>query len=73
MAYIAQNSIGYYAPQIFSAIGLGDTNVTLLASGVYGIVKVVATTLFLFIGIEQFGRKRSLIGLLHFSIWNYTY
>lgn len=57
-----QNSIGYYAPEIFHSIGIGDTNVSLFASGIYGLVKVVATTIFLFFGIEQFGRKRSLIG-----------
>ncbi|KAF8530913.1 putative high-affinity glucose transporter of the major facilitator superfamily [Gautieria morchelliformis] len=56
-----QNSIGYYAPQVFMSIGIGSTNATLFASGVYGLVKVVATTIFLFVGIEQFGRKRSLM------------
>ncbi|KIJ37450.1 hypothetical protein M422DRAFT_781797 [Sphaerobolus stellatus SS14] len=57
-----QNSIGYYAPEIFASIGLGNTNVTLFASGIYGLVKVVATTIFLFVGIEQIGRKKSLMG-----------
>jgi Sugar (and other) transporter len=57
-----QNSIGYYAPQVFRSIGIGSTNATLFASGVYGLVKVIATTIFLFVGIEQFGRKRSLMG-----------
>jgi len=56
-----QNSIGYYAPEIFTSIGIGNTNVTLFASGIYGLVKVIATTIFLFVGIEQFGRRRSLI------------
>jgi len=56
-----QNSIGYYAPQVFRSIGIGSTNATLFASGIYGLVKVIATTVFLFVGIEQFGRKKSLI------------
>jgi hypothetical protein len=38
-----QNSISYYAPQIFKSIGLTGTSVGLLASGIYGIVKIFAT------------------------------
>lgn len=56
-----QNSIGYYAPEVFMSIGIGSTDSTLFASGVYGLVKVFATAAFLFIGIEQFGRRKSLI------------
>ncbi|GAB1207539.1 general substrate transporter [Aspergillus pseudonomiae] len=60
------NSIGYYAPQIFQTIGLSATNSSLFATGVYGTVKVVATAIFLFVGIDRWGRKKSLIGG---SIW----
>ncbi|KAI9042779.1 sugar porter family MFS transporter [Aspergillus affinis] len=56
------NSIGYYAPQIFQTIGLSATNSSLFATGVYGTVKVVATAIFLFIGIDRWGRKNSLLG-----------
>lgn len=56
------NSIGYYAPQIFGSIGLSSTNTSLFATGVYGTVKVVATAIFLLIGIDRWGRKKSLIG-----------
>jgi hypothetical protein len=34
-----QNSISYYAPIIFNAIGFKGSHTTLLASGIYGIVK----------------------------------
>ncbi|GJJ07225.1 hypothetical protein Clacol_001425 [Clathrus columnatus] len=57
-----QNSIGYYAPEVFLSVGIKGTDSTLLASGIYGLVKVIATTVFLVIGIEQFGRKKSLVG-----------
>ncbi|OOF93042.1 hypothetical protein ASPCADRAFT_173727 [Aspergillus carbonarius ITEM 5010] len=60
------NSIGYYAPEIFQTIGLSATNSSLFATGVYGTVKVVATAIFLFVGIDRWGRKASLIGG---SIW----
>lgn len=56
-----QNSVSYYAPQIFTSIGyVGATN-SLLASGIYGVVKVVATALFVFFLVETLGRKMSLI------------
>ncbi|KAG1824770.1 general substrate transporter [Suillus subaureus] len=55
-----QNSVGYYAPQIFSSIGYSGTTNSLLASGIYGIVKVIATTLFVFFFVESLGRKASL-------------
>ncbi|KAJ5658652.1 uncharacterized protein N7484_002301 [Penicillium longicatenatum] len=56
------NSIGYYAPQIFESIGVSSTNSSLFATGIYGTVKVVATAIFLLIGIDRWGRKYSLIG-----------
>ncbi|KOS20945.1 Quinate permease [Escovopsis weberi] len=56
------NSIGYYAPEIFQTIGVSSTNSSLFATGVYGTVKVVATALFLVVGIDKWGRKKSLIG-----------
>jgi hypothetical protein len=48
------------APQIFKTIGLTGTSVGLLASGIYGIVKIVATSVFIFLGIEKIGRKKAL-------------
>ncbi|KAF8815659.1 general substrate transporter [Phlegmacium glaucopus] len=55
-----QNSVGYYAPQIFASIGFTARKNSLLASGIYGVVKVVATALFIFFGVETLGRKGSL-------------
>lgn len=56
------NSIGYYAPQIFQTVGLSKSSSSLFATGVYGTVKVVTTGIFLIVGIDRFGRKKSLIG-----------
>lgn len=64
--FTGTNSIGYYAPEIFQTIGLSATNSSLFATGVYGTVKVVATAIFLFVGIDRWGRKLSLVGG---SIW----
>lgn len=55
------NSIGYYAPQIFQTVGVSKANSALFATGVYGTVKIVATGVFLLIGIDKLGRKPSLI------------
>ncbi|KAJ5832813.1 hypothetical protein N7474_001124 [Penicillium riverlandense] len=56
------NSIGYYAPEIFQTVGLSETSASLFATGIYGTVKVIATGIFLLIGIDRWGRKKSLIG-----------
>ncbi|KAJ7217322.1 general substrate transporter [Mycena pura] len=55
-----QNSVNYYSPQIFASIGYTARRNGLLATGVYGVVKVVATCLFIFFGVEWLGRKASL-------------
>ncbi|KAH0835440.1 metallo-dependent hydrolase [Lanmaoa asiatica] len=56
-----QNSVGYYAPQIFTSIGYSGTTNSLLASGIYGIVKVIATIIFVFLMVDSLGRKPSLL------------
>ncbi|KAI0681844.1 general substrate transporter [Earliella scabrosa] len=69
-----QNSVGYYAPQIFKSIGYTGTSNSLLASGIYGIMKVVATAVFVFFLVDSLGRKLSLfisgmgMGILFFII-----
>ncbi|KAF9524764.1 general substrate transporter [Crepidotus variabilis] len=58
--WAGQNSVSYYAPQIFASIGFSSRKNSLLASGVYGVVKVVSTFLSVFFGAEALGRKLSL-------------
>ncbi|KAM0256614.1 hypothetical protein ACHAQJ_004901 [Trichoderma viride] len=60
--FTGTNSIGYYAPEIFETVGVSSTNSSLFATGVYGTVKVVTTAIFLIVGIDRWGRKKSLIG-----------
>lgn len=55
------NSINYYSPQIFKSVGLSGTSAGLFATGIYGVVKVVCTSLGLMFATEQLGRKWSLI------------
>ncbi|KAI0702247.1 hypothetical protein C8Q76DRAFT_697954 [Earliella scabrosa] len=69
-----QNSVGYYAPQIFASIGYTGATSSLLASGIYGIMKLLATTVFVFFLFDSLGRKYSLfisglgMGILFFII-----
>jgi sugar porter (SP) family MFS transporter len=58
--WAGQNSVNYYAPLIFASVGFTGTKNSLLASGIYGVVKFVATTIFIFFGVETLGRKKSL-------------
>ncbi|KAF7299830.1 Sugar transporter [Mycena chlorophos] len=57
-----QNSVNYYSPQIFAAIGYVNRKNGLLATGVYGIVKFAVTSIYVFSGaIDRVGRKPSFI------------
>lgn len=65
-------SISYYAPQIFQSIGIRGSKTGLLASGIYGIVKIVVTSLFIATGVERFGRKKPLlvgVALMSMFLW----
>ena len=55
------NSIGYYSAEIFQTVGVSKTNASLFATGVYGTVKVIATGIFLLIGIDKLGRRKPLV------------
>jgi sugar porter (SP) family MFS transporter len=55
------NAINYYAPSIFASVGLDGTSTTLLATGVYGIIKVVTTLIYVFLIIDNVGRRRPLM------------
>ncbi|KAL4862162.1 hypothetical protein BDV12DRAFT_49348 [Aspergillus spectabilis] len=52
-------SLAYYAPQIFGAVGT-SANDTLLITGFFGVVKVVACGIFVLFLVERIGRKWSL-------------
>ncbi|KAI9733651.1 MAG: hypothetical protein M1834_003253 [Cirrosporium novae-zelandiae] len=51
----------YYAPQFFTEVGISSSSTGLFATGIYGIVKTVATMLFLLFVIDRVGRRPSLI------------
>lgn len=51
------NAINYFSPQIFAALGITGTTSRLFATGIYGLVKVVAVGLTLAFAVERWGRK----------------
>ncbi|KIK97019.1 hypothetical protein PAXRUDRAFT_137157 [Paxillus rubicundulus Ve08.2h10] len=54
------NAINYFSPQIFAGLGITGTDSGLFATGVYGIVKVVAVTTTVIFAVEGVGRKKCL-------------
>ena len=55
------NAINYFSPQIFAGLGISSTTSGLFATGVYGVVKVVAVSLVLAFAVESLGRKKCLM------------
>lgn len=53
--------INYYSPIIFQSIGLSGTSNSLLATGVFGIVKMVATAFTMLLAVDTIGRRPLLI------------
>lgn len=55
------NAVNYFSPVIFKELGYSSTEVSLLATGVYGIVKMVSSILFSFFIVDRFGRRPALL------------
>jgi sugar porter (SP) family MFS transporter len=55
------NAINYYAPQIFSNLGLKGNTTKLFATGIYGVVKMATCAAFLLFAADSLGRRRSLL------------
>ncbi|KAG9316127.1 general substrate transporter [Chiua virens] len=72
------NAINSYSPSIFASLGISSTTTSLLATGIYGVVKWIGSCLVLAFVIESWGRKRTLFyggmgqGLMMFWIGGYV-
>ena len=55
------NAINYYSPVILKAIGFTGTSVSLLATGIYGLVKMFTTLVFMVFFVDRFGRRPALL------------
>ncbi|KAI9486579.1 MAG: general substrate transporter [Benjaminiella poitrasii] len=54
------NAINYYAPEIFRSIGLDSNEIEILATGVYGAVKVAFVFISFFMVDTKLGRRKTL-------------
>ncbi|GJN93286.1 hypothetical protein Rhopal_006333-T1 [Rhodotorula paludigena] len=55
------NAVNYYAPTIFRSIGITGGNTSLLTTGLFGVVKTVASLIWAFLLIDHLGRVRILL------------
>ncbi|KAJ3547356.1 hypothetical protein NM208_g1560 [Fusarium decemcellulare] len=55
------NAVNYFSPTIFRSIGFTGTSVGLLATGVYGVVKTVFSTISFLLLVDRFGRRPLLL------------
>lgn len=55
------DAINYFAPEIFKDIGVVGNSTTLLTTGVYGIVKLLATLFYITVLIDRVGRRVPLL------------
>jgi len=58
---VQTNAINYYAPKIFTALGVTGNANSLLATGVYGIVKMASCAIFITFLADTLGRRWSLV------------
>ena len=59
--FVGTNALNYYSPQIFALLGITGPTSGLLATGVYGFIKMIACAVFLLFVSDSLGRRRSLI------------
>jgi hypothetical protein len=67
------NGITYYVPQIFQYAGVTGNSVPLIASGAYGIVKLLASTLTAFFLVDRVGRRPLFLGGLTLQLVTHIY
>ncbi|KAJ5690314.1 hypothetical protein N7462_004706 [Penicillium macrosclerotiorum] len=66
------NAINYYSPRIFRSIGVTGTQTTLVSTGIYGIVRLLAVFLAMYFAVDRFGRKPMLVFgsiIIAISMW----
>ncbi|KAF5014623.1 hypothetical protein F66182_14324 [Fusarium sp. NRRL 66182] len=66
------NAINYYAPTIFTSLGITGESNSLLATGVYGIVKMVSCGIFITFLADTLGRRWSLVWTA-FAMWIFMF
>ncbi|WVR04206.1 hypothetical protein IAU60_001206 [Kwoniella sp. DSM 27419] len=55
------NAVNYYSPRIFQSLGLSAASSKLFATGVYGVVRFVATLIAMVLFTDRFGRVSMIV------------
>lgn len=55
------NAVNYFSPRIFATMGFSADSAKLFATGVYGVVRFVATLIAMVVFMDRFGRKSMII------------
>lgn len=55
------DALNYFAPQIFTMIGVPKGSSSLLTVGIYGLVKLVATVIYVTVIVDRVGRRIPLL------------
>ncbi|ETS81612.1 hypothetical protein PFICI_06614 [Pestalotiopsis fici W106-1] len=55
------NALNYYTPVIFKSLGFSGASVSLLATGIYGVVKSLVTVIFLWFMVDRWERRPFLL------------
>ena len=55
------NAINYYSPTIFRTLGVAAQDSALFATGIYAVVKLVVTVIFLVFLVDRVGRRPALL------------
>lgn len=59
--FTGTDSLNYFAPEIFEMIGVKAGSTTLLTTGVYGLVKLATTVLYVTLIVDRVGRRLPLM------------
>ncbi|KAF8997709.1 quinate permease [Cyathus striatus] len=55
------NAVNYYSPTVFKSIGLTGTSTSLLTTGVFGIIKLIGSLVWLLYLVDTLGRRSMLM------------
>jgi MFS family permease len=59
--FTGTDSLNYFAPEIFEMIGVQSGSLTLLTTGVYGLVKLATTIIYVAYIVDRVGRRKPLM------------
>lgn len=59
--FTGTDSLNYFAPEIFEMIGVQSGSLSLLTTGVYGLVKLATTIVYVAYIVDRVGRRRPLL------------